>query len=118
MRPLPPVVLAGALLAGCAVGPNYHRPPVDVPDRFYGAPEAGEAEARTLADLPWWEVFEDQQLRQYLGEALENSWDIKIAAARVLQAEAAARVVRSQFFPSVALGGEVITARTSQAVGT
>jgi multidrug efflux system outer membrane protein len=99
MRPLPPVVLAGALLAACAVGPNYHRPPVDVPDRFYGAPEAVEAEARTLADLPWWEVFEDPVLEGLIAEALKNGYDARLAAARVEEVRARYGVVRSDLFP-------------------
>src|SRR6185436_16234584 len=43
-----------------------------------------------------------------------NSWDIKIAAARVLQAEANLKVTRSQFFPSINAGGDLVTSRTSQ----
>jgi multidrug efflux system outer membrane protein len=59
-------------------------------------------------------MFNDAQLTAYIGEALTNSWDIKIAAARVLQAEANLKVVRSQFFPSINAGGDIYTARTSQ----
>jgi multidrug efflux system outer membrane protein len=64
--------------------------------------------------LGWWESFQDPQLLAYLAEALTNSWDIKIAAARVLQAEAAARITRSQFFPTINGGGDLITSRTSE----
>ena len=46
------------------------------------------AGTNSFADLGWWEVFQDPQLTAYIGEALTNNWDIKIAAARVLQAEA------------------------------
>ena len=70
--------------------------------------------ASSLAELGWWEVFKDPQLSAFLEEALTNSWDIKIAAARVLQAEAAAGITRSQFFPTVNAGGDVVTSRTSQ----
>src|SRR4030095_8676865 len=54
------------------------------------------------------------QLIAYLTEALTNSWDIKIAAARVLQAEAAARITRSQFFPTVNGGADLYTTRASE----
>jgi multidrug efflux system outer membrane protein len=67
-----------------------------------------------LADLGWREVFKDPQLSAFLEEALTNSWDIKIAAARVLQAEAAAGIARSQFFPTVNAGGDLVTTRSSQ----
>jgi multidrug efflux system outer membrane protein len=112
-----PVVLALlAVLSGCSVGPNYQRPPADTPPGYRTAasdtsPPAG---AESLGDLGWWEVFQDAQLRAYITEALANSWDIKIAAARVLQAEAQARITHSQFFPSVGIGGDIFTARASE----
>ena len=108
--------VAGLLLAGCAVGPDYQRPVVETPDSYRTtksdtSPASG---TNSFADLGWWETFKDRQLIAYVTEALTNNWDIKIAAARVLQAEASARVVRSQFYPNVAVGGDLVTARTSQ----
>ncbi|HXJ73072.1 MAG TPA: TolC family protein, partial [Candidatus Dormibacteraeota bacterium] len=104
------------LLAGCAVGPDYKRPGVDSPEAFRRAASDTNAlsEAGSLGDLGWWETFQDPQLLAYLAEALTNSWDIKIAAARVLQAEAAARITHSQFFPTVNGGGDLITSRSSE----
>jgi multidrug efflux system outer membrane protein len=67
-----------------------------------------------MGDLGWQEVLADPQLQAYITEALTNSWDIRIAAARVLQAEAAARVTRSQFFPTVGAGADWTTARASE----
>jgi multidrug efflux system outer membrane protein len=104
------------LLSGCSVGPNYQRPPVDTPAGYRTAasdtsPPPG---AQSLGDLGWWEVFQDAQLKAYITEALANSWDIKIAAARVLQADALARITRSQFFPSIGAGGDIFTARASE----
>ena len=81
-----------AALAGCAVGPDYKRPAVDAPAAYRTAASDTNAPAGTnsFADLGWWQVFQDPQLTAYIAEALTNNWDIKIAAARVLQAEAAA----------------------------
>ena len=90
------------LIGGCAVGPNYKRPGVDTPEQYRGSANGG---TNSFADLGWPEVFGDPHLQAYIGEALTNNWDIKIAAARVLQAKASARVARSQFFPNVAVGG-------------
>jgi multidrug efflux system outer membrane protein len=108
--------VAGLLLAACAVGPNYKRPVVNAPDSYRRAASDDKAAAgtNTFADLGWWETYKDPQLRAYLTEALTNSWDIKIAAARVLQAEATARITRSQFFPTVNAGGDLITSRASE----
>jgi len=107
---------AGLLLIGCAVGPDYKRPVVNTPDSFRRAASDSNAPAgaNTFADLGWWETYKDPQLRAYLAEALTNSWDIKIAAARVLQAEATARITRSQFFPTVNAGGDLVTTRASE----
>lgn len=100
-----------ALLAGCAVGPDYQRPTVEEPNAYRAATAAG---TNTFADLGWWEVFQDPQLSTYISEALTNNWDIKIAAARVLQAEAALLGARSQFYPNISAGADLVTSRTSQ----
>jgi multidrug efflux system outer membrane protein len=104
------------LLAGCAVGPDYKRPIVDTPHEYRRAASDtnGPAGASSFADLGWWQVFQDSYLSAYLAEALTNSWDIKIAAARVLQAEAAAHITRSQLFPTINAGGDLTTTRTSE----
>src|SRR5262249_18307578 len=101
---------------GCAVGPNYKRPTIETPTGYRRAATDTNAavSAHTFAELGWWETFKDPQLTAYVAEALTNSWDIKIAAARVLQAEANLRITRSQFFPSVNAGGDLVTSRTSQ----
>jgi len=103
-------------LTSCTVGPNYKRPTVDTPSKYRRAASDTNvvSTSQSFADLGWWEMFKDPQLTSYIAEALTNSWDIKIAAARVLQAEANQRVVRSQFFPSINAGGDLYTARTSQ----
>jgi multidrug efflux system outer membrane protein len=108
--------IVGALLAGCAAGPDYKRPATNAPDGYRRAASDTNAPSGTnsFADLGWWETFKDPQLTAYIAEALTNSWDVKIAAARVLQAEAAAGITRSRFFPTVNAGGDVVTARASE----
>jgi multidrug efflux system outer membrane protein len=102
--------------AGCAVGPDYERPVVSSPETFRRAATDATVQTGTdsLGELGWWETFQDPQLTAYLAEALTNSWDIKIAAARVLQAEAVARITKSQFFPTVNAGADILTTRTSE----
>ena len=104
------------ILASCAVGPDYKRPAVDTPPGFRTAASDTNSPSGTnsIGDLGWWETFKDPQLTGYIAEALTNSWDIKIIAARVLQAEATARITRSQFFPTVNAGGDVVTSRSSK----
>ncbi len=109
-------LLAIATVAGCAVGPGYRRPDAEVPSGYRSATgeSPGGSGTNSLGDAGWWQVMKDPQLHAYISEALTNNWDVKMAAARVLQAEAAARVTRSQFFPTVAAGGDLRTTRASE----
>ncbi len=102
------IVVAAAVLTGCAIGPNYRRPPVTETPTFRGQ---ATAEAASLADLPWWEVFEDVILKNLIEEALANNYDVKIAAARVQEARAQAGIARSQFFPQIGYSFGVERAR-------
>src|SRR5262245_47416062 len=95
------IVVATALLAGCAIGPDYKRPVVAEPPTFRGQ---ATAEATSLADAPWWEAFEDPILRNLIQEALSNNYDVRIAAARVQEARANLRIARSDLFPSLEYG--------------
>jgi multidrug efflux system outer membrane protein len=91
-------VVAGTLLGGCALGPNYTRPAVVEPPTFRGQ---ATAEAASLADAPWWEAFGDPGLQALIGEALRQNYDVRIAAARVQEARANLRVARSDLFPAL-----------------
>src|SRR3989449_7630778 len=92
-------VLLGLALAGCAIGPNYKRPLVPVPERYYA--DERTAEARSLADVPWWDVFDDPILKGLIEEATRNGFDARLAPARVHEALARFGIARSQLFPSV-----------------
>jgi multidrug efflux system outer membrane protein len=96
-------VLLAALLTGCPVGPNYHRPETTPPPDFYGQQQAPEPES--LADLPWWEVFSDPVLQRLVTEAVQSNYDLRIAVARVEQSEALVGVARSPIFPQVGYNG-------------
>jgi len=102
---LDPTALAGAaltlLLAGCMVGPGYQRPELTAPDNHRTLTTTAEAES--LADLPWWEVFQDPVLHDLVNEALVNNYDLRIAAARVEEARARAGVAKSFVWPELNL---------------
>ncbi len=97
-------IVAAALLAGCAIGPDYKRPSVAEPQTFRGQ---ATAEASSLADEPWWEVFRDPVLKGLIQEALSRNYDVRIAAARVQEAQAILRVARSDLYPSLDYSGGV-----------
>ena len=107
-------VLLGLVLAGCAVGPNYKRPFVPVPERYYADERA--AEALSLADVPWWDVFDDPILKGLIEEAIRNGFDARLATARVQEARARFGIARSQFFPSVDYEGGWQRTRPDQIV--
>ncbi|HUL51541.1 MAG TPA: efflux transporter outer membrane subunit [Candidatus Nitrosotalea sp.] len=93
-----------AVLAGCAVGPNYKRPAVDTPGNFRFATNQT---TNSFSDLPWWEVFKDPALQDLIRAALTNNLDLKQAVARVEQARQQVTVARSPLFPQIGYGGDV-----------
>ncbi len=101
------LVSLAVALAGCAVGPNYRRPETAAPESFRG--QAGPTEPASLADLPWWEVFQDPVLQSLVQEALTNDYDLQTAAQRVEVARNLVGVERSPLFPQV--GYEAAAAR-------
>src|SRR5512146_1404051 len=106
------VGIASVLLAGCTVGPNYKRPPVTVPDAYRGlAPDAGPQTGASFGDEKWWTVFEDSQLQELIRTALVHNYDVRIAAARVLQAQAALGITRADQFPSIYGGAAAANSR-------
>ncbi len=106
MRHRRPLVLAAAmtaLLNGCAVGPDYLRPDLQLPTawRFSGTPETPQAEPQELANLPWWTLYEEPVLDELVREALTSNRDLRIAAARVDEAAGQLGSTRSQLFPQL-----------------
>ena len=87
------------LLAGCTVGPNYHRPTVDVPADFRN--QTTDSSAQSLGDQKWAAIFEDQELQKLIRAALEKNFDVRIAAARILQAQAQVGITRADQFPQI-----------------
>jgi multidrug efflux system outer membrane protein len=110
-------VLIGLLIvtaaAGCTVGPNYKRPIVRVPDTYRGAGalESTAAEAVSIGDQAWWEVFQDEQLRDLIRTALRANLDLRIAATRILQAQAHLGITRADQFPTVDAGASTSRSR-------
>ena len=99
-----------ALLAGCAVGPNYHRPDTQAPATLRGQPAA---EDHSLADLAWWDLYQDPVLTGLIHTALADGFDARIAATRVEQARAIEHEVRGQLFPGVGYAGNADRGRNS-----
>ena len=97
-------MLAAGLLAGCKVGPNYHRPDVQTPTNFRTlAPDTqAQAQVSSYADLPWWEVFHDPKLQELIRTAVKQNYDLQLATERINAARAELAVTRSALFPQIA----------------
>jgi multidrug efflux system outer membrane protein len=106
-------ITLAALLTGCAVGPNYKRPAVTAPEKVRGA---SAAEAVSLADRPWWEIFGDDALKSLIDEALRSNYDLREAAWRVEEFRARAGIARSDLFPQIQYQGQFSRSRQSEFV--
>jgi multidrug efflux system outer membrane protein len=126
--------LAGGVLfwmVACSVGPNYKRPTVNAPASFRGVTPAetptspspsassdlsnsGNTAVVPLGDAKWWDVFQDKELQELIRTALKNNYDVRIAATRVLEAQAQLGITRADQLPTLDVGGNVTGARNPQ----
>ncbi len=109
-----PLLIAASLLAGCAVGPNYKRPAAAAPPSFRGVVTPPSNDPTSIADTKWFDLFQDDVLKQLVSTALQDNFDLRIAAERVLEARAQLGITRSELFPTVNGTGQFTTNRTSQ----
>ncbi len=111
------VLIGASLLTGCAVGPDYVRPEVAMPQRFQGEAAVDQRHASASADLAtWWAGFGDPQLTRFVTLALEQNLDLVQAAARVAQARAGLGAANAALLPSGNVSGQA--ARVYQSVET
>jgi hypothetical protein len=105
--------LAAALLAGCMVGPNYHRPAVQTPTSFRDLSDNPQAQAKaaSYADLPWWQVFQDPQLQELIRIAIKQNYDLQLATERINAARDQVAISRSSLFPQVSANGNFVGGR-------
>ena len=89
----------GALCAGslsaCSMGPDYVRPAVPSAPAYRETSPEGES----IANLPWWELFEDPVLHELIGAALEENRSARTALARVDESAATLGIVRADLYP-------------------
>jgi outer membrane protein, multidrug efflux system len=108
------VLIAAVWMAGCTLGPNYHRPAVQIPQNFRAPSPLPAPEAESFADLKWWEVFKDADLQQLVKTALQQNYDLRDAVARVEAARANLGITRSNQFPQVGASGDLQITRLSR----
>jgi multidrug efflux system outer membrane protein len=106
------------LIAGCVMGPNYKRPPVSVPQVFRD--QIGPTDAASIADLPWWSVFDDPPLKALIVEGVGNNYDLQVAVSRIEQARDIVAQAQSEGAPQIgydlsAAGQKSVVAGTNSA---
>jgi NodT family efflux transporter outer membrane factor (OMF) lipoprotein len=87
---------AALMLAGCDLGPQYHRPSLDVPAAYRATPQSATA-AWPAAD--WWRGFHSRELNALIEQARVQNFDIAAAIARVRQADAQVRIAGAPLLP-------------------
>src|SRR5437879_9008593 len=103
---LPLVLISTGLLSGCLMGPKYRRPATNVPPSYRAAsPE--QTTASSLGNEQWWQVYQDPVLTQLIHKSLAQNYDVRIAATRVLEAQAQLGITRSNQFPSASVGADI-----------
>ena len=95
------LIVAALILCftGCTVGPNYKRPDVSVPSQFRGV--SAEQQVESFGDQKWWDAFQDEELRSLIQTALQQNYDLRIAATRILEAQALLGITRADQLPTV-----------------
>ena len=108
------LLAVAVLVSGCAVGPNYKRPTVNLPTDYRGSMAPKTAAAPSLGNENWWQVYEDPVLVQLIHTALQQNYDVRIAATRVLQAQALLGITRANQFPSAAAGASIYSQQNAK----
>jgi multidrug efflux system outer membrane protein len=102
------------LLAGCKFGPNYKRPKVDTPSVYRADPQA--AQGVSIAEEKWWTLFQDAELQKLIRTSLAENYDVRIAATRILQAQAALGITRADQFPAITAGASAASQRVPETI--
>ncbi|HEY4066906.1 MAG TPA: TolC family protein, partial [Burkholderiaceae bacterium] len=91
-----------ALLAACAVGPDYVRPTLDVPTAYKenGAWKTAEPQPAD-SHAPWWEAYRDPILNGLMTDAEGANQNLRLAEAQYRQAQALADAARAGLYPTV-----------------
>jgi multidrug efflux system outer membrane protein len=102
------------LEAGCMMGPKYKRPTVDVVQEYRAPAPQQAVQASSLGNEQWWQVYQDPVLTQLIHTAIAQNYDVRIAAARVLEAQAQVGITRSNQLPAANVGANVFTEQNAR----
>ena len=108
------MVTALGLMTGCLMGPKYQRPAVNVPQEYRAPAPQQAAQASSLGNEQWWQVYQDPVLTQLTHTAIAQNYDVRIAAARVLEAQAQVGITRADQLPSANVGADIFSQQNAR----
>ena len=100
--------------SGCLMGPKYKRPTVDVGQEYRAPAPQQAAQASSLGNEQWWQVYQDPVLTQLIHTAIAQNYDVRIAAARVLEAQTQVGITRANQLPSASVGADVFSQQNAK----
>src|ERR1700740_1529555 len=100
--------------SGCMMGPNYKRPTVSVPPGYRSAMPDQPAAAASLGNEKWWDVYQDPVLADLIHTALQQNYDVRIAASRVLEAQAQLGITPANQLPSAGVGASIYSQQNAK----
>jgi len=108
--------LLAIVLSGCAVGPNFKKPATPVPPEYRGVSpdQPSKSGSASFGDQKWWDAFQDEGLHDLIQTALKQNYDVRIAAARILEARAQLGITRADQLPSVDAHASAVNERTAK----
>jgi multidrug efflux system outer membrane protein len=108
------IIAALGLMTGCLIGPKYKRPAANVPQEYRAPAPQQAAQASSLGNEQWWQVYQDPVLMQLIHTAIAQNYDVRIAAARVLEAQAQVGITRANQLPSASVGADVFSEQNAK----
>jgi multidrug efflux system outer membrane protein len=102
------------LLTSCMMGPKYKRPAVNVPQDYRAPDPQQAAAASSLGNEQWWQVYQDPVLTQLIHTAIAQNYDVRIAAARILEAQAQVGITRANQLPSASVGADIFSQQNAK----
>jgi outer membrane protein, multidrug efflux system len=108
------IVAVLILEAGCVMGPKYRRPIVNVPQEYRSPAPEQAVQASSLGNERWWQVYQDPVLMQLIHTAIAQNYDVRIATARVLEAQAQVGITRANQLPSASVGANVFSEQNAK----
>ncbi|MGD2099491.1 MAG: efflux transporter outer membrane subunit [Desulfobacterales bacterium] len=95
------VMTLGGLIGCINLGPHYHRPDINIEIPQYYQSDSIKSSANSVITDRWWHDFNDPELNRMVAEVMQHNWDLKQAAARILEARAQYVQISADRWPQV-----------------